>query len=97
MLKYKMHSNFFMFFLSLHSLESEEVGTIINSYQNYNTFEYGNLNIIITLPHMGYMTSTDIAERQNVSADGTPNTLNDDLNTKYIVVIIRDELMRLFR
>jgi hypothetical protein len=65
---------------------------IINGYKNYTQLEVGNLNILLSVPHDGYLRPDDINNRTN---DALGNLLND-LNTRKIAQIIRDELMILF-
>ena len=89
---------FFLFLMCIKSLNCQTVGSILKSYNGYNTLEVGNLNILITAPHMGSMTPANIMDRKNVSADGiTPVELDNDMNSKNIAKTIRDELMRLFK
>ena len=80
---------FFLFLMCIKSLNCQTVGSILKSYNGYNTLEVGNLNILITAPHMGSMTPANIMDRKNVSADGiTPVELDNDMNSKNIAKTI---------
>ena len=65
---------------------------IIDGYKNYTQLEIGNINLLISIPHEGYLRPEEINNRTN---DALGNLLND-LNTRKIGQIIRDELMILF-
>ena len=65
---------------------------IIDGYKNYTQLEIGNINLLISIPHDGLLRPYEINNRTN---DALGNLLND-LNTRKIGQIIRDELMILF-
>ena len=65
---------------------------IVNGYKNYTQLEIGNLNILLSVPHDGYLRPDEISNR---TTDALGNLLND-MNTRKIAQIIRDELMILF-
>ena len=65
---------------------------VINGYKNYTQLEVGNINLLISVPHDGYLKPENINNRTN---DSLGNLLND-LNTRKIAQTIRDELMILF-
>ena len=65
---------------------------IVNGYKNYTQLEIGNLNILLSVPHDGYLRPEEINNR---TTDALGNLLND-MNTRKIAQIIRDELMILF-
>jgi len=70
------------------------------SYKGYNTYEPGNINILISSPHGGDLAPTDIPDRQSVTDEGvvlSDYVTNTDLNTKYIAKAIRDALVLLFK
>ena len=70
------------------------------SYKGYNTYEPGNMNILISSPHGGDLAPMDIPDRQSVTDEGVvliDYVTNTDLNTKYIAKAIRDALVLLFK
>jgi len=85
-------------FISFLSYDCQSVSNI--SYKGYNTYESGNMNILISSPHGGDLAPTDIPDRQSVTDEGVilkDYVTNTDLNTKYIAKTIRDALVLLFK
>ena len=70
------------------------------SYKEYNTYEPGNMNILISSPHGGDLAPTDIPDRQSVTDEGVilkDYAIDNDANTKNMAKAIRDALVLLFK
>ena len=67
--------------------------TEINGYKNYTSVSLGNINILLTAPHGGYLEPNDIASR---TSDALGNLVGD-YNTKALSFLIKEHLQQLFK
>lgn len=63
----------------------------IQGHKSYITLLTGNVNILISAPHGGSLSTLDMMS--NVLENSTKN----DLNTKKVAILVREELSALFR
>lgn len=73
-----------------HALE-EKYG-VKYGHKNYTSIHLGNINILLTAAHGGYLEPTDIANRTS----DTSGNLKGDFNTKPLSFLVREHLHELF-
>ncbi len=59
-------------------------------YKGYTEFEFGNINVLLSVPHDGALRPADIPDR----TDPYGNILRDS-NTRNFAQVVRDELASL--
>jgi hypothetical protein len=85
--------NIFLTIIILHLRELLSQHVILNGFKNYTGMHMGNLNILISAPHGGNIVNISTIENRTNDAIGN---LRDDLNTKEIAFVLRDQLIALF-
>lgn len=70
----------------------EEKYGIKYGHKNYTSMHLGNINILLTAAHGGYLEPNDIANRTS----DTLGNLKGDYNTKPLTFLIREHLHELF-
>jgi hypothetical protein len=65
--------------------------SIVNGYKNYTEMHLGNVNILISIPHDGWLRPTHITDRVDVLGN-----LKRDLNTRRFGLTLSEELGSLF-
>jgi hypothetical protein len=60
-------------------------------HKGYTEFEFGNVNILLSVPHDGSLRPADIPDRV---VDPSGNILRDS-NTRHFAQVVRDELVNL--
>jgi hypothetical protein len=66
----------------------ENAAQVVFGYKNYTEFELGNINILITVSHDGWMEPSSIKDRTE------PSPIDE--NTRNFARVLRDELTSLF-
>ncbi|CAF0795964.1 unnamed protein product [Brachionus calyciflorus] len=74
------------------SASNSKSSSIIYGYKNYTELELGDVNILISVPHDGYLRPTDIPNREN---DRNGN-LKSDKSTRKFANFLQEELKNLF-
>ena len=83
--------------LKITSLNSQALGTVITDSTGYSQMEIGNINILITSPHGGYLEPSNIMNRTSLTISGNRAVTTPDGNTLNTSRIITDELSALFK
>ena len=78
----------FLFAYFLYASELAYTQTVLKGLKNYTGITLGNINILISAPHGGILSPSDIGNR-------TEGTLGDT-NTLQLATELRDQLARLF-
>ena len=80
-----------MFGLLLFTNNQNEEPNELIGFKNYTATEIGNINIIITAAHGGYLKPDNIADRIDILGN-----IKGDYNSLQLANVIRNELERLF-